>query len=119
MKILSLLISISLFSQEKVDYVIIQNPQNLLIYNKYQQVIEKNEQVRFRDYSPFKILERNMQFNDQINYGMKVEYEGEQYYIGKNEKGHLLNLKDAGKIDVIENAEEIDRQIELLSNQSL
>ena len=77
-------------AQKKADFLIVQNPLQLTIFNKYEQPVDESSKTFFLSYSPFQILNKSTILGDQISKAVEFQFRNEVYYILKNEKGGLI-----------------------------
>lgn len=80
----------NIVAQKKADFLIIQNPLQLTIFNKYEQPLDESSKIFFLSYSPFQILNKSTILGDQISKAVEFQFRNEVYYILKNEKGGLI-----------------------------
>jgi hypothetical protein len=74
----------------RADYLIVENVDQLLIYNKYQQRISKQEKEQFVPFVPMRILESQLLLNDNYTPCIKIEISGNTFYLIKNDKTTLI-----------------------------
>ena len=86
-----------LFSQVNADFVIIEKPQNLVIYNKYKQAISNNEKQLFVPYKPFQIKKSSGLFSDGVRGYMEIETNNLSYFIVKEAGGNYYNQSKSGE----------------------
>lgn len=78
------------------DYLVIEQPGVLRIYNKYEQQIEERDLRRFLPYQPLRVLESDGFLSDNFTACMHLEIEHQRYYLLKDEAG-LINGERAGE----------------------
>jgi hypothetical protein len=74
----------------QADYLLIDHVDKLLIYNKYQQRITHGEEKAFIPFVPIRILSDQEKLNDNYTPCMKVEVQGNVYYLIKDDKFSLV-----------------------------
>ena len=77
-------------------YLIIEHPQALVIYNRYQQPASPGELAILKSFGPVLVLQENGFLGDGISPCMTVQIEGVSLYFGKEKDGNLTNSEQAG-----------------------
>ncbi len=95
--VLFFLSSLQLFSQINADFVIIEKPQNLVIYNKFKQVISSDEKQLFTPYKPYQIKKTSGLFSDGVRGYMEVETNNSSFYFVKDANGDYYNKNKSGE----------------------
>jgi hypothetical protein len=93
----TLLIFISLSSivySQTADFLIVENPSILIIYNKYQQSISNQIQKQLVSFTPFQIIEEDELLSDQISHASRVIFDNNIYFLLKNEEGNYIPDKN-------------------------
>lgn len=108
-----------IYPQSSLDFLIVKSPQALTILNKYEQKISSEERNNFLPYSPFQILVQDELLGDQLSKAMKVKYQGEVYFLSKDEKGKLSGIRKAGYYQFFKRAKPLDDTIVILKSKSL
>jgi len=76
---------------EKADFFIAKDLSEFEIFNRYQQKLSASAKIRFVEYTPWKILDKNMLLGDQITHAMHVEHKGTTFYFILNTEGVFKN----------------------------
>jgi len=119
MKIIILIINIILLSSiqaaaQKADFLIVENPSGLIIYNKYQQNISADVLDKFNLYTPFMIINSDELLSDQISRASRVEYNNRIMFILKGEDDQYLQTDEAGYIRQFNNCTLIGDTIKII-----
>ena len=83
------------FSQT-VDVLIVEKPQHLTVYDSFQQSLAQIRTAVFQPFTPLKILTLHDVLNDGITSCMKVEFEGDVFYLLYDEKRKLSGSENLG-----------------------
>ncbi len=83
------------FSQTS-DFLIVQNTQRLVVYDAFQQFLGSGQNTPIRPYAPLKILARKDVLGDGVTPCMKIEADGEVFYLLRDETGKLSGWRDLG-----------------------
>jgi hypothetical protein len=78
-----------LWSINAAEFLILSNPQNLSIYNQFEQVLSTPEKNLLLSFAPFEVVKRKELLGDQISEVLKGVYQGKTYFILKNENGNF------------------------------
>ena len=106
-------------SATRAGYLIIEHPQQLVIYNQYQQRVSPSEKSAFLSNVPFRILNSNDVLGDGFTRCMKVELGGKNFFLEKDENGTLLGAEGAGARQQYNAAEVLEDTIEILRSDRL
>jgi len=106
------------FSQRSAapEYIIIQNVDQLLIYNKYQQKTSPRERRVFVPFVPIRILDAEATLNDNYTLCMRVEVQGVLFYLIKNDKSTLMGAGKFGFHEVYNNVTLLQDTLQLVEN---
>ena len=88
-------------AENYADFIVVENPEELRLLNKYEQVLSASERKRLQDFSPFRIKELRMMLGDGITEVTSVEYYNEPYFIVLKEDGSFLGNERAGTIKTL------------------
>ncbi len=86
--------------QPSIEYLLVEHVENLLIYNRYQQRITPEERKIIVPFSPMKILDAAAKLNDDFTPCLKVEIQGNVYYLIKVDTLELLGKNKLGMMHV-------------------
>ncbi len=106
-------------SATRADYLIIEHPQQLVIYNQYQQRVSSSEKSALLPNVPFRILNSNDVLGDGFTRCMKVELGGRNFFLEKDENGTLLGSEGAGARQLYNAAGVLEDTIEILRSDRL
>ncbi len=103
-----LLISILAFghlhASQHTDFLIIENPAVLKIYDRYQQELSAAEKSRRLAFAPLRIINERELLGDQITESIHVRLGShDDYFIIKSNNGKMLNQDKAGQVDKLKN----------------
>jgi len=119
MKIVFLLLSIyiipQLISAQNADFLLVENPSELTIYNKYQQSISDQFRDQLVPFTPFQIIEEDELLSDQISHASRVIFNDNIYFILKDEENNYIS-DDKEYFRVFKNCELIGDTIKILRN---
>ncbi len=115
-----LLFGQEIFANERADFLIIENPAPLKIYDRYQQELSPAEKSRQIAFAPLRIINENELLGDQITASVHVRLGSRhEYFIIKNNKDQILNRKEAGKIETLKNCVIINDSIYVKKDNAL
>ncbi len=83
------------YSQKTSDFIILAQPRDYTIFNQYEQPITEAEKKLFAPFAPLQIKNDNEVLGDQITHALRAVFEGETWFLEKDENGNLLG--DKGK----------------------
>jgi hypothetical protein len=110
----------TLFAAERADFLIIENPASLKIYDRYQQELSTAEKTERLAFAPLRIINENELLGDQITVSTHVRLgRRNDYFIIKDNSGKLLNQSDAGKIEKLKNCMLINDNILIKKDAAL
>ena len=66
------------------DFLIVDQPQSYIIYNSYEQLLDRVEKENFPPFSPFRILRKKTFLGDSLTSVIKTEWRGVIFYFGLN-----------------------------------
>lgn len=75
---------------QTADFLIVENPSELSIYNKYQQSISSQIQKQLALFAPFRIVEEDEVLSDQISHASRVIFDDNIYFLIKDEEGDYI-----------------------------
>ena len=77
------------------NYMIIEDPSPLIVYDSYESRVNNNI---FKSYSPFRIMSKNWEMGDGITTAWKVKYLDNIYFLLLDDKGVIDGKNYCGKI---------------------
>lgn len=95
--ILSIFIVSFVYAQSVRDFVLIENPAQLTIYNKFKQPITEKEKSLFASFKPLQIVKKSGVFNDGVRGYMEIELNNSIFYIVKLNDGDYYNKNASGE----------------------
>lgn len=72
------------------DFLVIREPERLSILDQYEQALSLDQKKAFLKYTPFQIMNKNVQLGDQITTALRCHNLGSEYFLLKNETGDLI-----------------------------
>lgn len=103
----------------KSDFLVIEHAERLVVYNRYQQAASEVERSVFARYVPMRILNADDYLSDGFTRCMKVEVEGETFFLLKNSDGTLLSTGPLGFRETYRNATILADTIQILTERSI
>ncbi|MEJ2543871.1 MAG: hypothetical protein P8Y99_07365 [Calditrichaceae bacterium] len=97
------------------DFLIVEDPSALTIYNKYQQSISDQIQNQFVPFTPFQIIEQDELLTDQISHASRVLFEDDIYFILKEDEDNYISDKNE-YYGLFENCKLLGDTIKILRN---
>jgi hypothetical protein len=101
------------------EFLIVQRPERLRIFNRYQQQLSAEERARLRPFTPFRVIDADAVMGDGFTRCMTVDDGAHLYYIQKDEEGELFGASDAGFIKRIQRAEPLRDSVEVIASGGL
>ncbi len=98
------------------EFLIVQRPERLQIFNRYQQHLSAEERAKLRSFTPFRVIDADAVMGDGFTRCMTVEDGAHLYYIQKDEEGELLGAAEAGFIKRIQRAEPLRDSVEVIAS---
>jgi hypothetical protein len=95
--IMILLVAYSVLGQSKADFLIISNPADYTIANQYQQTMSDAEKREKLANAPLRVENPDQISGDQISHVAKCVYNGENYFLLKNDEGKFAGEKESGQ----------------------
>lgn len=116
----ALLFALSSFlPAQTVDILIIENPRELVIYDKFQQRIDSRQENPLAPYEPLQIIDADGYLSDGFTPCIKVQAGHALYFLLAGEDRQLLHVERAGFHRVFENCTLLRDTVEVLANQAL
>jgi len=97
------------------DYLIVEKVEHLLVYNKYQQETAANVLLPF---APLKIINSNDLLGDGFTRCMKIDFNGEVFYLLKDKDGRLIRSGPLGFEKFFSNCSSLFDTVQILSGNS-
>lgn len=115
---LTLVVTLSSASRAE-DFLIVERSANLHIFNRYQQRLTSEERQNLLPFTPFRIISAADVLGDGFTPCLRVEADGNLYFIQKDERGELLGASRAGFIRKVAGATMHRDSIEVLDPAGL
>ncbi len=112
--IILFLVGLNLSAQQKADYLIVEDPAKLTMYNRYQQNLSPSDENSIYPFVPMKINERKGMLPDDIRSYMKVSVNDIPFYI-ITEDELPFNIEEAGKYFIAEDAAIINDTVQVIA----
>ena len=106
------------FSQT-VDVLIVQKPDQLVVYDSFQQSLASPQQNVLQSFVPMRILKYRDLLGDGITPCVKVDVEGEVFYLLRHENGHLAGRNDLGVVKLFRRVRPMNDTVEVLASHSI
>ncbi|HHJ53055.1 MAG TPA: hypothetical protein ENJ89_07660 [Caldithrix abyssi] len=97
-----------LVSAQRADFVIIEHPEQLVIYDRFQQRMTRDAKAGLGTFVPIRILQRKTVLGDQITEALKGRVNGRTVFLPLNEQGEPVNEEQAGVVKYYRNCALID-----------
>ena len=101
------------------DFIIVERPSRLLLYNQYQQRASTEESASLLPFTPFRILILDDVLGDGLTPCMKVSHNGTLFYLQKDDSGALVRRCEAGSIRTIRDAVALGDTVEVVTAAGL
>lgn len=96
------------------DMLLVEKPGHLVVYNSFQQSLAVKQLSELRPFAPIKILKSNDLLSDGLTACMKVEIDGEPYFVLRDGSGKLAGLKMLGMVKSFSSKSFVADTIEIL-----
>lgn len=116
--IILFLVGLNLSAQQKADYLIVENPSKLIMYNRYQQNLSQSDENLIFPFVPMKITERNGLLPDGTRTYMKVSINEIPFYIITDEE-YPINIDKAGDYFFADNALVLNDTVKVISDAGI
>ncbi len=94
------LLSASLFAAQPstADFLIIERPQALTIFNQFQQTLTSEQKAALGSFAPLQIIEPQALLGDEITLALKGKINGQYFYLLQNADRQIVNRNFAGLV---------------------
>ena len=89
--------------QQRADFLIIENPGALKIYNKYEQQITNNESLLFEPYCALRLISTNITLSDNFTLADKIKLYDDYFYLLKDDKNEFRLSRSPGYLKEFHN----------------
>jgi len=103
--------------QASTNYLLVEHPERLVVYNRYQQHITPEEQKLFMPFIPMKILDASAMLNDGFTSCMKIEFQARIFYLLKDDILEGAGKRALGFVRIVKNAVEVNDTVRLVSTK--
>lgn len=83
-----------------VDFLIVENPAALQVYNRFEQLIPPQSSDAILPYQPLQILDASLPLSDGFTAAMKVRFARQTYYLALDDRKKLFGHQQAGDIQI-------------------
>jgi hypothetical protein len=111
--IISLVLISGPLTGQQADFLIVENPQALTIYNRYQQTLGDADKRLLAPYTPFRILSEEELLSDQISLASRCMLNGEMFFLLRDDEGHYYSQEQAGYLQFFRDAVVLGDTIEV------
>jgi hypothetical protein len=101
------------------DYLIVENVNRLSIKDRYQQTVPDAAKAGIAPFTAMLIVQQTDLLGDGFTPCMRVQIDGQTFFLLKDEGGEVLGLRSAGYTAVFQNAVPLRDTIVVLRNRSL
>ncbi len=101
------------------DFLIVQNTGRLVVYDSFQQSIPASQGFAIPPFAPMRIVARRDLLGDGLTPCMKVEVDGEVFYLLRDDAGKLAGGKDLGIVATYQRRLPIGDTIEVIQPDRL
>lgn len=116
--ILPIIFICNFINAQTADFIIVEKPSELTIYNKYQQYISDKIQSQLVSYTPFRIVNEDELLSDQISHASRVIYNDHILFLLKDEENGYLPGNDT-YIHLFKDCKLTGDTIKILKNNSV
>jgi len=106
-------------AQSKSDFLVVEQAELLLAYNKYQQRATDQERKSLAGAVPMRILKADDLLGDGFIHCMQVEVQGEMFFLQKDSDGKLSRSGSPGFEKIFRNATILLDTVEVITNRSV
>lgn len=106
-------------AQEQADFLLIEAPQKLVIYNKYEQNVSPAESRQFTPWQPLQILETNTYLSDSFTKAMKVRLGRSTFFIIRDSETELRHQQQAGEVLTLKKVAFVSDSLQITSPENL
>jgi len=90
-------LSLQVLSQTKADFLVIENPKDLVLYNKYKQPLDNKDINLFVPFKPLPITKKDGVFSDGVRGYTEININNNSFYILKEKGGEYYHKEKTGK----------------------
>lgn len=117
--VLLIMLLASFGKAQAADFIIVEHPSRLLLYNQYQQRASSEERASLQPFTPFRILTLHDVLGDGFTRCMKVSANGTVFFFQKTESGEVVGMREAGYVLSIRDAVVMGDTVEVLTAAGL
>ena len=117
--IFNIILLVGPLSGQHADYLIVENPQALTIYNRYQQTLADADKGLLAPYTPFRILNEEELLSDQISLASRCLFNGEILFLLRDDGGHYYGQEQAGYVKIFKAAAVLGDTIEIIQRKHI
>ncbi len=97
------------------DFIIVQHPSQLIIYNRYQQRVGDS----LPDYTAMRIVSEKDTLSDGLTPAMHVQIDGQDYFLRKESNGLLSHIELIGDYKIFSGAKAASDSLEVIADEIL
>lgn len=114
-----IIIVFSVFPQSgaKKDFLVVENPSALTIFNKFEQTVTESRKKFFPSFTPFLILNKNEKLSDGFTGVVRTNFRGEEYLILLDIKELTAGNKSENGVYLFENTSVLYDSIQMLKDK--
>ncbi|MBL7994445.1 hypothetical protein JNM05_03655 [bacterium] len=102
-----------LFAQSS-NYLIVENPSQLRILNKFEQTLGQSESAKLYPFMPLEIIDSRVLMSDHLTTGIKVKSGTDIYILLSDANGQPVNIASAGSWKIYEGVKPVPDTISIL-----
>ena len=80
----------SLYAEEYADFILLENPLDYSILNKYEQRITDSEKAKFIPFSLLQVIDNNDTLGDGISAALKFQFMKNTFFLPRDDEGNFL-----------------------------
>lgn len=115
----AMLLALGLLPAQTADFLIVENPRELVIYDKFQQRIDARQENPLAPFQPLQILDADGYLSDGFTPCIKVQAGNALFFLLAGENRQLLHAERAGFHRVFGNCALLRDTVEVLASQAL
>jgi hypothetical protein len=118
--ILLLLVPVSIQAQKRADILVLADPLNFSILNRYEQPASEREKESFLPYAPLQIKEKETVLGDEITPALTFLFNGSSWYLLKDDEGgFIVHQKGGEDYRILKNCRIIDDTIRITRSRAV
>jgi len=107
-------------AQKRADILVLADPLNFTILNRYEQPLSEREKESFLPYAPLQIKEKETVLGDEITPALTFLFNGSSWYLLKDEKGDfIIHQREGGDYRILKNCQIIGDTIQITRSRAV